>query len=454
MLVLATVLTLAGITASRARICASATRRRSVLQTPHVLDAAGRNLCGHVYETLVGLDNDLHPVAQLATGWRQLDARTWEFQLRPGVRFSNGEPFTAEDARYSIERARHLAGARTFRTYLKSVAEVQVAGPLTLRVVTRAPNPVLPQNVGLVAMLPRSLGDKVKEADFAAGRAAIGTGPYRFVSWEHGQQLTLARNPAYWGAPQPWDHVMFQFIAKEPARASALLSGLVDVIDASSASIADAFTRTNGRILTVSATSYMLNYLQLDQARKVSPYVSDNEGRPLAANPLRDVKVRQAISVAIDRDLIAARVTKGDSVPAGQLVPQGFFGFARGVSAPHGDAALARRLLAEAGYPSGFRLTLHCPNDRYLNDAKTCEAIGQMLTRAGIRTEVRTLPYSVYITARRRAGRAASRNSAPSCWASARSAAIRSSRWSPPRIRKTRRPAWVPITAAGTPTRP
>jgi peptide/nickel transport system substrate-binding protein len=397
-LILATLLALAGTGAARAADLRIGYKAEISAADPHVLDAAGRNLWGHIYETLVGLDNDLRPVAQLATGWRQVDPRTWEFQLRAGVRFSDGEPFTAEDARYSIERARHLAGARTFRTYLKSIAEVKVTGPLTLRVVTRAANPVLPQNLGLVAMLPRSLGDKVKEADFATGRAAIGTGPYRFVSWEHGQQLTFARNTTYWGAPEPWDHVVFQFIAKEPARASALLSGLVDVIDASSANIADAFARTEGRIRTVSATSYMLNYLQLDQARQVSPYVSDNEGHPLAVNPLRDVKVREAISVAIDRDLIAGRVTKGDSVPAGQLVPQGFFGFARAVAPPQGDAAQARRLLAQAGYPSGFRLTLHCPNDRYLNDAKTCEAIGQMLTRAGIRTEVRTLPYSVYIT--------------------------------------------------------
>ena len=211
---------------------------------PHVLDAAGRNLWGHVYETLVGLDNKLRPVPLLATAWRQLDDRSWEFQLRAGVRFSNGEPFTAEDARYSIERALKLPGARTFRTNLKSVAEVEVTGPLTLRVRTRSPNPVLPQNVGMVAMLPRSLGANVREADFAHGSAAIGTGPYRLVAWEHGQQLTLSRNPDYWGGPQPWQRLVFQFIPKEPARASALLSGLVDVIDASSASIAEAIART------------------------------------------------------------------------------------------------------------------------------------------------------------------------------------------------------------------
>ncbi|MCP3018612.1 ABC transporter substrate-binding protein [Cupriavidus basilensis] len=365
---------------------------------PHVLDAAGRNLWGHVYETLVGMDNDLRPVPLLAVGWQHVDATTWEFRLRPGVRFSNGEPFSAYDVKYSIERAMGLPGARTFRTYLKSIASVAVTGPLTVRVATKAPNPVLPENLSLVAMLPKSLGGKVKETDFADGRAAIGTGPYRLVAWEHGQQLTLARNAGYWGGQQPWERLVFQFISKEPARASALLSGQVDVIDASSASIAAAFERTNGRIHTVAATSYMANYLQLDQARTVSPYVVGNDGQPLAENPLRLPKVRQAINLAIDRDLIAARVTKGDSVPAGQLVPRGFFGYAPGVASPRGDAAGARRLLAQAGYPDGFRLTLHCPNDRYLNDAKTCEALGQMLTRAGIRTEVRTLPYSVYIT--------------------------------------------------------
>jgi peptide/nickel transport system substrate-binding protein len=364
---------------------------------PHVLNGQNRNVWLHVYESLVGQDESLRPVPQLATAWRSVDPLGWEFTLRPQVRFHDGSPLTADDVKFSIDRARGLGGPRTFRTYLKDVDSVQVAGPLTVIVRTRQPSPTLPDNLGLIGIVSRGVG-AAGEEDFASGKAAIGTGPYRFVEWKHGQGIQLQRHDGYWGTREPWSKVWFEFLPKEPARASALLSRSVDVIDVAPASVADAFRLSDGQFEVASMTSYMLNYIQLDRFRDNSPYVRSLDDRPLPRNPFNDPRVRQAVTLAIDRHLIVKHVMKGDAQATAQIVPEGFFGHDPTLKPEAGNPARARALLAEAGYPSGFRLTLHCTNDRYLNDSKVCEAVGQMLTKVGIRTAVQTLPGAVFFT--------------------------------------------------------
>lgn len=363
---------------------------------PHVLNGQNRNVWMHVYESLVGQDDKLRSVPQLATSWRNVGEKTWEFKLRPNVSFHNGTPLTAEDVKFSIERAMEKTGPRTFRSYLKSVASVQVADPLTVVVTTNEAAPTLPDNLGLIAIVPRSIGKDASEESFESGKSAIGTGPYRYDAWLRGQSVALAANEKYWAGVEPWSKVSFRFIPKEPARASALLAGSVDVIDGASASLAEAFQRNPG-IGMVSATSYMLNYLAIDHFRPSSPYVTGNDGQPLAKNPLQDKRVRQALSLAIDRDAIGKFVMKGDAEASVQMVPAGFFGHDARLK-PQANAAKAKSLLAEAGYPEGFKIALHCSNDRYLNDAKVCEAMGQMLTQVGIKTDVRTLPFAVFQT--------------------------------------------------------
>lgn len=364
---------------------------------PHVLNAQNRNVWMHVYESLVGQDELLRPVPQLATAWRNVDPLTWEFTLRQDVRFHDGSPLTAEDVKFSIERARSLSGPRTFRTYLKDVDTVQVSGPLSVVIKTKLPSPTLPDNLSLIAIASRSIGKSVDEEGFASGKAAIGTGPYKFVQWKHGQGIQLARNEHYWGAKEPWDKVLFEFVPKEPARASALLSGSVDVIDFAPASVADAFKRS-GRVDLATNTSYMLNYLQLDRFRDNSPYIKGLDDKPLSKNPFNDPKVRQALWLSIDRNLIVRNVMKGDAEATVQIVPSGFFGYEPALKPEAANVAKARELLAEAGYPAGFKLTLHCTNDRYLNDGKVCEALGQMLTQIGIKTTVQALPAAVFFT--------------------------------------------------------
>lgn len=363
---------------------------------PHVPYVQNRNVWLHVYESLVGQDESLRPVPQLATAWRIVDPFTWVFTLRPEVHFHDGSPLTAEDVKYSIERARGLGGARTFRTYLKDVETVQATGPLTVVVRTRQPCPTLAENLGLIGIVPRSTGDAGEEA-FASGKAAIGTGPYRFVEWKQGHRIVLARNESYWGAKEPWDKVSFEFLPKEPVRATALLSGSVDIIDAAPSSVTDAFKVLGSMYEVTSTTSYMLNYIQFDRFRDNSPYIRGLDDRPLPRNPFNNPLVRQAFMLAIDRGLIARSVMRGDAEATAQIVPVGFFGHDPTLKPEPANPARARALLSEAGYPGGFKLTLHCTNDRYLNDGKVCEAVGKMLTEVGIRTSVQALPGAAFL---------------------------------------------------------
>jgi len=361
---------------------------------PHVHAVQNRNVWMHVYEPLVRQDAQLRPAPGLARGWRAMDPMTWNFTLRPNVFFHDGSAMTAEDVKFSIDRARSMPGARTLRAYLKDIESVNVIDPMTIQVKTAGPSPTLPDNLSLVVVLPRSIG-KADEDAFAQGKGAIGTGPYKFGEWVRGQRVVLSRNDKYWGDREPWDKVSFEFIPKEPARATALLTGAVDIINGASASVIEALKR-NPSIEQAATVSYMLNYLFLDQ-RPTTPLVTDMAGKPLPANPLAQLKVRQALNLAIDRDVIARKVMKGDSEPAAQTVPEGFFGYEASLKPGRADVAKARALLAEAGYPQGFQMTLYCTNDRYLNDAKVCEALGQMLTQAGIKTAVQTQPYAVVL---------------------------------------------------------
>lgn len=360
---------------------------------PHVLNGANRNIWAHVYESLVIQDQQLRPKPGLALSWQMINPKTWEFKLRPNVSFQNGAIMNAEDVKYSIERAMHLTGPRTFRTYLKDVESLNVTGPLTLQVKTKAPSPTIPDNLGLIAIIPKSLGTTITEASFANGKSSIGTGPYKFVSWANGQKIVLARNPGYWGAKEPWDNVTFNFIPREPSRAAALLSGSVDIINDVNANILNSLKEFD----MTSITSYMLNYIALDQFRDVSPFVRGTDGNPLKKNPLRDPKVRLALMTATNREGIIKHLMKGDGTAAEQLVPKEFFGFDSTLKLPAHDLAKAKELLTQAGYPGGFQMTIHCPNNRYINDAKLCEAVAQSFSQIGVATEVSTMPYSVFV---------------------------------------------------------
>jgi peptide/nickel transport system substrate-binding protein len=212
----------------------------------------------------------------------------------------------------------------------------------------------------------------------------------------------LTRNEGYFGEKPEWTEVTFKPIKSGPSRVAALLAGDVDIIEGTPTIDIERLKKDENLQLSQGVSNRVI-YLHLDQFREDSPFAKGKDGGKIK-NPLLDVRVRKAISKAINRDLIVERVMEGIAIKAGQLLPEGFFGRSAKMSPEAYDPEGAKELLAEAGYPDGFKLTIHGPNDRYINDAKIAEAVGQMLTRIGIETEVVTMPRSVYFKRASRGG--------------------------------------------------
>ncbi|MBL8838781.1 MAG: ABC transporter substrate-binding protein [Alphaproteobacteria bacterium] len=352
----------------------------------------------HIFDSLTRFDAEQNLRPALAESWRALDDRTWEFKLRAGVRFSDGSAFGAEDVVATIHRVAWVPNSPSrFTPNTASIVETQIVDPLTIRFVTRAPTPLLPADLSVVQVVSRACRE-APTADFNSGRAAIGTGPYKLVSFMPGERVELARNELYWGAAEPWARVSLRLISNSAARVAALLSGAVDMID-SVPTAQMARLRDEPRVEVFSVTSSRLIALLLDHHRESTPFALDKTtGQPLARNPLRDLKVRRALSLAINRAALCERVMEGQATPAGQVLPDGFFGTVPGLAAPRFDPDAARALLAEAGYANGFRLTLHGPNDRYVNDSQVMQAVAQMWTRVGVETRVEAITFPVFVT--------------------------------------------------------
>jgi peptide/nickel transport system substrate-binding protein len=371
---------------------------------PHQLYTPNRNVQLHTYEPLAWQDQRLHPVPRLAVSWRVVDPLTWEFTLRQGVTFQDGSPLTAEDVIFSIRRAQQIEGARTYRVYVRDIVGVEADGPHLVRIRTRTPAPTLPSLLTGFGIVSARAAQDATAADFNGGRAAIGTGPYRWVRLALGQDVQLERHAGYWGQAEPWSRVTFRFIPNDSARVAALLAGDLDVIDTVPPALYGRI-RDSDRTQLLTATSSFTLYMQLDQKRDRSPFVVGADGQPLERNPLLDRRVRLAITHALNRTAIAERAMEGAAEPAGQFAPPGFMGHVPTIAPPAFDPALSRRLLAEAGYPNGFGITVHCTSDRFAGDGRVCQSVGQMLSAVGIRTQVDALPASVFF---RRAGTATS----------------------------------------------
>jgi peptide/nickel transport system substrate-binding protein len=352
----------------------------------------------HLYDRLVNQDKDQRLTPGLAVSWRATSPTVWEFKLRSDVRFHDGTPFEAADVPFSIDRARKVEKSpSSFAPYLRSIASVEVVGADMVRITTREPNPTLPTDLSVIAILSAKIHAETKQEDFAAGRLAVGTGPYRLAAWSRGDRLTLERNDAYWGGAAPWPRVEFRVLTADATRVAALLADSVDVIEnVPPASLAT--LRANPRFRLAEAPSNRLLFLSMDSARDQTPFATDLEGKPLPANPFKDARVRKAMSLAIAREALAERVLEGVGSPAAQLVPSGFFGHDPSLKPAAQDFAAARKLLAEAGYPNGFGITLHGPANRYVGDIAAAQAVAQMLTRIGLQVKVETMPPSIFLT--------------------------------------------------------
>jgi peptide/nickel transport system substrate-binding protein len=382
---------------------------------PHFHNLTPNNsLLRHIFDRLIDQDENQLVKPDLALSWRAVDDKTWEFKLRPGVKFSDGSDFTANDAIYSFCRAPRVENSpSSFAVYSRAITGMTAPDPLTLIITTGGPYPLIPNEVSTIAILSakangagevtfdrqecKGVGTYPKTEAFNAGQAAIGTGPYRLARFTKGDRIILERNEAYWGEKPAWQRVIFRPITSAGPRVAALLSGDVDLIE--NVPIQDLErVKTNGNFKVVQGLSARVIYLHFDYIDDMPPGVAGTDGK----NPFRDKRVREAISKAIDRDAIVARIMGGAAVAAGELLPSMMFGANRDMKAPKADLEGAKKLLAEAGYPNGFTLVLGTPNDRYVNDAQVAQAVAQMLTRAGLKVSVDAMTASQFFAKRTR----------------------------------------------------
>jgi peptide/nickel transport system substrate-binding protein len=349
-----------------------------------------------IYSGLVTQDADMKVVPDLAISWRTIDDTHWEFKLRPGVVFHDGTPLTADDIVFTYDRARSVPNSPgSFLQYLKHVTKTVASDPLTVVVETDGPDPILLNELQNVWIVSRKNGEGATTADYNSRKAAIGTGPYRVVDWIMGDHITLARFDGYFGPKPDWEKVTYRAITNDAARTAALLSGDVDLI-ASVPGNDLANVRANNALSVSTMQSNRCFFWSVDVDRDVSPLVTDNDGKPMSKNPLKDVRVRRAMSKALDRDALVSRVMLGQGVPASQFMPDGVPGTSARLKPEAYDLEGAKKLLAEAGYPNGFGLTVASTNDRYINDAAMTQAVGQMWSRLGLKITVNTLPKAVY----------------------------------------------------------
>ncbi len=352
----------------------------------------------HIFDALVDKDNTSQRRPGLAVSWAAVAPTVWEFRLRDGVKFHDGSDFTAADAAFSVARVRALPNnPNPYTNNVRPIVRTEVVDRLTVRFHTDAPAPQLPGLLGNVFIVSEKAATDALPPDFRSGKAAIGTGPYRFESYKPGEALRLVRNDGYWGGRPEWEGLTFRIIPNDAARVAALLAGDVDAIDFVPSTEVASLGR-NPRVTVFKRPSDRTMYIGLDVGREQSPFARDLDGAVLPDNPLRDVRVRRAISMAIDRKAFVERIMEGLATVADQPAAPHIGGYNPDLPPLPYDPDGARALLKEAGYPNGFQLTFHCPRDRWVNDAKLCQAVGQMLARIGLKMQVETLPANVFFS--------------------------------------------------------
>ncbi len=367
---------------------------------PHYHNLSPNNsLLLHIFEPLIKRDANQKPVPGLAASWKAIDDLTWEFKLRKNVKWHDGTPFTADDVVFTLKRVPEVPNSpSSFATFTKPIVDVKVVDPHTIIFKTAHPHVLLPSDLASVYIVSKLHGEKATTADYNSGKAAIGTGPYKFVEYVPNQKVVMKANYGYYGGEEPWDKVTFKILSNSAARVAALLSGDVQMIETVPTSDIARFAK-DPKFELADKVSNRVIYVHLWQwADKSPPYVFAKDGKPLDKNPFKDPRVRKALTIAINRDAIADRIMEKKAVPAAQLLADNFSGTSRNLKPAKFDPEGAKKLLAQAGYPNGFAMTIHGTNNRYINDDKIAQAIAQFYTRIGIDAKVETMPANVYFS--------------------------------------------------------
>ena len=356
---------------------------------PHSLNETLQiSVVSNVYEPLVTRGRDYKLAPALATSWKQTAPTVWRFELRKGVTFHDGTPFSADDVIFSFERAG--GDGSDMKSYVGQIKEIKKINDHTLDFVTKAPFPILPELfTGWMIMSKKWCEenqatkpvDRRKGIENAASFRANGTGPYRVRERQPGVRTSFVRNGNYWGKVEGnVDEVVFTPIGNDSTRIAALLSGEVDVMDPIPVQDVER-VKGNANLKVMQGPELRVIFLGMDQKRDELQF-SNIKGK----NPFKDVRVRKAFYQAIDIETIKNRVMRGAAVPIAQMFPSQVRGFAPDLTQrlPY-DVEAAKKLLAEAGYPNGFEVKMNCPNDRYVNDAEICQAVAANLARIGVK---------------------------------------------------------------------
>ena len=354
------------------------------------------NVSDHMFQPLVTMDADSRIIPALAESWSLVNNLTWEFKLRKGVKFHDGSEMTAEDVAWSMDRPTTIVGSPgKFDVYTKGIINKKIMDSHTIRFTTKEPYPLMLADLTSIYIVSKKATTGISSDDFSSGKGMVGTGPFKFVRFLRDDRVELERNDDFYGQKPAWSKVTLRFIPNGATRLAALLAGDVQAIE--NVPTPDlARVRGDANVSMYSKVSHRVIYLYPDTSRDKSPFVTDKDGKPLEKNPLQDVRVRQAISMAINREAIKDRVMEGLSEPTNNLVPATLFGHNPNLKTVKFDADGAKKLLATAGYPDGFGITIHTPNNRYVNDEKIVQTIAQMLSRIGIAAKVEGMPMSVY----------------------------------------------------------
>ena len=361
---------------------------------PHSLNESLQlGFMSNVYEPLIGRDKKLGLVPALATKWTQASPTVWRFELRKGVTFHDGSPFTADDVVFSFKRA--AGEGSDMKSYVSSFKEVRRIDDFTVEIETITPFPILSDVISLVFMMNKKWCeenkaqlpvDRRKGIENTASFKANGTGPFRLKERQPTTRSVLVRNGNYWDKIESnVDEVVFTPIGNDATRVAALLSGEIDVMEPVPLQDVERI-KSNLNLKVMQGPELRTIFLGMDQKRDELLY-SSVKGK----NPFKDKRVRQAFYQAIDIETIKSRVMRDASAPAALMIGPGIKGFVPELNKrlPY-DPEASKKLMAEAGYPNGFEVGMNCPNDRYVNDGEICQAVAANLARIGVKVNLQT----------------------------------------------------------------
>jgi len=367
---------------------------------PHSLNESLQlTFTNNIYEPLVARDKQLALSPGLATKWTQTKPTVWRFELRRGVNFQDGTPFTADDVVFSINRA--AGPGSDMQSYTSSFKEVRKIDAYTVEIETTTPFPILPDSLTNLYMMSKKWCednkattpvDRRKGIENAASFRANGTGPYRLKERQPSSRTVLVRNGSYWGKVDGnVDEVIFTPIGNAATRVAALLSGEIDLMEPVPLQDVERI-KASPKLKVMQGPELRTIFLGMDQKRDELLF-SNIKGK----NPFKDKRVRQAFYQAIDIETIKTRVMRGASLPTALMVGPGVRGFSpeQNKRLPY-DVEAAKKLMADAGYASGFEVGLNCPNDRYVNDADICQAVAANLARIGVKVSLQTETKATY----------------------------------------------------------